>query len=102
MRVFGKVLFAVTAVSVLTLGVMATEASAKPRKKVVVAAEQPLVVKHRSFLELGKVVRVGSQSNYVQQNTVLRVPDQAFTGKFGTEALPRRFDLPGSEPLFRF
>jgi hypothetical protein len=65
----------------------------------------PLTVRRRSFLDSGNVVPVGSQSNYMIDNTIfLRTADQNFArSKFGNEALPGPFDLPGRpEPLFEF
>lgn len=65
----------------------------------------PLTVRPRSFLDSGNVVPVGSESKYMTDNTIfIRTPDQNFArSKFGNEALPGPFDLPGRpEPLFEF
>ena len=48
-----------------------------------------------SRLDAGPVVPQGSMERYVQAGTVLNLtPDQMYTGRFGNETLPRRFELP--------
>ena len=65
---------------------------------------QTLTVKKRSFLDSGKVVPVGSESNYVTAGQYFtRTSDYYYArGRYGNETLPGRFDLPGGEPLFKF
>jgi hypothetical protein len=68
-------------------------------------AAPPLVVHGRSFLDPGNVVPVGSENRYVVESTLFnRTPDQMNQrSKFGNEALPGPFDLPGRpEPIFEF
>jgi hypothetical protein len=77
------------------------------RMHVVQHQAPPLTVRRRSFLDPGNVVPVGSQSNYMTDNTIfLRTPDQNFArSKFGNETLPGPFDLVGAgrqQPLFEF
>ncbi len=65
----------------------------------------PLTVNKRSFLDPGPVVPVGSESRYMEANTIYNLtPDQNFQrSKFGNEALPRPLEVPGrSGPLFEF
>lgn len=64
----------------------------------------PLEVNRRSWLDPGPVVPQGSMERYVQANTVLNLtPDQMYTGRFGNETLPRRFQLPmRQEPVVEF
>jgi hypothetical protein len=86
----------------------AAESTTRKHKKNAVragaqSAEAPLVIKRkRGFLESGTVVPVGSQSNYVGQSNKGASGAYAHTGAFGSEALPRRYDLPQSDPLFKF
>ena len=92
------------------LAVMPTVADAQParhhaRVRVARHAAPPLTVHRRSFLDPGNVVPVGSQSNYMTDNTIfIRTPDQNYArSKFGNETLPGPFDLPGrQEPIFEF
>lgn len=92
------------------LAVMPTVADARPAKHharahVAWHGSPPLTVRRRSFLDSGNVVPVGSESNYMTDNTIfVRTPDQNFArSKFGNEALPGPFDLPGRPvPLFEF
>jgi hypothetical protein len=65
----------------------------------------PLTVNKRSFLDPGPVVPVGSESNYMVQNTYfVTTPDQNFArSKFGNEALPQPLEVPGRpEPIYQF
>jgi hypothetical protein len=66
----------------------------------------PLEVNRRSWLDPGTAVPQGSQERYVQANTSLNLtPDQMYTGQFGNETLPRRFEIPTGEreePLVEF
>jgi hypothetical protein len=66
----------------------------------------PLEVNRRSWLDPGTVAPQGSEERYVQANTVLsQTPDQMYTGRFGNETLPRRFEIPTGaheEPLVDF
>lgn len=53
----------------------------------------PLAVNQRSWLDSGPVVPQGSMEHYVEANTILNLtPDQMYTGRFGNETLPRRFE----------
>jgi|GEM_PF-922733 len=65
----------------------------------------PLTVNKRSFLDPGPVVPVGSESNYMVQNTYFATtPDQNFArSKFGNEALPQPLEVPGRpQPVYQF
>jgi hypothetical protein len=65
----------------------------------------PLTVNKRSFLDPGPVVPVGSESNYMVQNTYFaRTPDQNYArSKFGNEALPQPLEVPGRpQPVLQF
>ncbi len=65
----------------------------------------PLTVNKRSFLDPGPAVPVGSESNYMVQNTYFaRTPDQNFArSKFGNEALPQPLEVPGRpQPILEF
>jgi hypothetical protein len=67
--------------------------------------QPPLTVNKRSFLDPGPVVPVGSESNYMVQNTYFaRTPDQNFArSKFGNEALPQPLEVPGRpSPIYEF
>ena len=85
---------AVTASLVLAAGVASAQTSKKKvhhyRYPAPVAANDgivrpPLTVNKRSFLDPGPAVPVGSESNYMVQNTYfVRTPDQNFErSKFG-------------------
>jgi hypothetical protein len=66
-------------------------------------SRRTVVIKKRSFLDSGRVVPVGSLSGYVTIGTIYNKP--AFynqRSQYGTETLPRTFDIPGSGPLFNF
>lgn len=93
----------VLACAAAALAVPATASSAKKlhvRHRVTHVAvfrdpRPPLTVNRRSWLDPGPVVPELSEDRYVQANTILNLtPDQTFTGKFGNETLPRRFELP--------
>ncbi len=71
----------------------------------IIDARPPLTVNKRSFLDPGPVVPVGSESNYMVQNTYFATtPDQNYArSKFGNEALPQPLEVPGRPgPIFQF
>jgi hypothetical protein len=45
---------------------------------------------------------LGSQSNYVGQSNTGASGAYSHSGAFGTEALPRRYDVPQGDPLIKF
>jgi hypothetical protein len=79
------------------------EAAARKKHHAAPADEKPLVIKRkRGFLESGNVVVPGSQSHYVGDSNRGAAGAYSHSGAFGTEALPRRFDVPQGEPLLKF
>ncbi len=97
---------AIAASLVLTAGVASAQTTKKKvhhyRYPAPVAANEgivrpPLTVNKRSFLDPGPVVPLGSESNYMVQNTYFaRTPDQNYArSKFGNEALPQPLEVPG-------
>lgn len=93
--------WALGALAGLTLGVSLAEAQTRSRQP----NAPPLTVQRRSFLDSGKVVPVGSMSNYVSANTTFAVPvyNMSNPSAYGRETLPRRFDPPGRpQPLVEF
>jgi hypothetical protein len=98
-----------------TAAIAATPALAKPkhhvhrypvRQVVYTDSRPPLEVNRRSWLDPGPVVPIGSEQRYVEISTSLgQTIDQTFTGRFGNETLPRRFELPIKQeeyPLVEF
>ena len=84
------------------LAALLPEAEAQTRRRAVFV---PPVIHGRSFLDSGRQVPVGSQSNYVLLSTTLNSPVyRNFTPDgYGQSALPSRFNNPGrSQPLARF
>jgi hypothetical protein len=92
MRRFAKLMLAAGSLALLT----ATITTAEARSRTV-------VIKKRSFLDSGRVVPVGSLSGYVNIGTIYNKPAFYNTrSKYGSETLPRTFDIPGAGPLFNF
>ncbi len=94
----------------LALGFVAQDASAKPRHRAPVYADDttealPLTVNRRSFLDPGPVAPVGTGQNYVSANTIFnKTPDQAYEpSRFGGEVLPGQPYVPGrTVPVVEF
>ena len=98
MRLLSSAVLAAVAVAGLSSGV---EAQSSRRNGLFV----PPVIHGRSFLDSGRQVQQGSQSNYVTLSTTLNSPVyRTFApDSFGQSALPSRFNNPGrSQPLARF
>jgi hypothetical protein len=92
MRRFAKLMLAAGSLALLT----ATITTAEARSRTV-------VIKKRSFLDSGRVVPVGSLSGYVNIGTIYNKPAFYNTrSQYGSETLPRTFDIPGAGPLFNF
>lgn len=96
--------WALLAAGIVASCAVAGSADAAPRKKKATTPdEHSLTIKRkRGFLESGNVVPLGSQSNYVGEGNRGASGSYSHTGAFGSEALPRRFDVPQSGPLFQF
>jgi hypothetical protein len=93
MRRFAKLMFAAGALALLAATVTSAEAQGR----------RTVVIKKRSFLDSGRVVPVGSLSGYVNVGTIYNKPPfYNSRSQYGTETLPRTFDIPGAGPLFNF
>lgn len=59
-------------------------------------AAPPLTVNRRSWLDMGTSAYVGTQDNYLAENTTLHEPVWAsyLPDRFGRSTLPRQFSLP--------
>jgi len=99
MRRFAKLMLAAGSLALLAGTITSAEAQSRRYR-----GERPtVVIKKRSFLDSGRVVPVGSLSGYVNVGTIYNKP--AFynqRSQYGTETLPRTFDIPGAGPLFNF
>lgn len=90
MRIVAMVSLALGALAMTSLAVTSADAQTRKRE-VIIKGKKP-----RSFLDSGRVVPVGSLSNYVYVGTVFNsMPYDAHRGRYGGETLPRRWDLPG-------
>jgi|CryBogDrversion2_5_1035270.scaffolds.fasta_scaffold28406_2 hypothetical protein len=88
---------------VVSCASIGTAEAAARKKHPAPTKEAPLVIKRkRGFLESGNVVPLGSQSNYVGQSNTGASGAYSHSGAFGTEALPRRYDVPQGDPLIKF
>jgi hypothetical protein len=96
MRRFAKLMLAAGSLALLTATITTAEARSRGEGRTV-------VIKKRSFLDSGRVVPVGSLSGYVNIGTIYNKPAFYNTrSQYGTETLPRTFDIPGAGPLFNF
>ena len=75
-------------------GATIAEAKAKPHHR----SARALLVKKRPFTDAGRVVPVGTESNYVTDSTMRGRTSDYYTnrGAFGGETLPGRFGVFGN------
>ena len=91
MRIVAMVSLALGALAMTGLTVTSADAQTRKKREVVIKGHKAL-----SFLDSGRVVPVGSLSNYVYVGTIFNsMPYDAHRGRYGGETLPRRWDLPG-------
>lgn len=91
MRIVAMVSLALGALAMAGLTVTSADAQTRKKREVVIKGQ-----KARSFLDSGRVVPVGSLSNYVAIGTTFnKMPYDAQRGRYGGETLPRLWDLPG-------
>ncbi len=102
MRMSRSFLLATSASLAVLFGAVSIAAAQTRQKRAQPARE--IIVKKRSFLDSGRMVPVGSESNYVQAGTYFNRSPQYFGNRsgYGAETLPGRFDIPGARPLFTF
>lgn len=103
MRLSRPLLIALSA-SFAAIFVSATVAEAQTRARAKAKPQgRPLTVQQRSFLDPGKVVPLGSESNYVWSGQYSGRSPESFgqRSRYGGETLPGRFDIP-QQPLFNF
>jgi len=100
MRRAQRLVLAATAAALCAAFAGVPTAEAKHRKPI----PRELTVHKRPFTDSGRVVPIGTESNYVRDGsnagvsmTLGRAPNS-----YGGETLPGRFELPGNRPLFNF
>ncbi|MDF2116493.1 hypothetical protein PY365_12980 [Roseiarcaceae bacterium H3SJ34-1] len=100
MRRFAKLMLAAGSLALLTATITTAEAQSRRYRG---ETRPTVVIKKRSFLDSGRVVPVGSLSGYVTIGTIYNKPPfYNSRSQYGTETLPRTFDIPGAGPLFNF